>query len=178
MSFEGWGQIISIVGMILTILSFQLKTRKQIFFFQTAGTLFFLISFVLLGSYTAAYLNVVFLLRNIVFYFAEDKRWAHHPICLALILLSVIGVGVYGFKSYFDVFAIIGSVFGTVAMYMKNENMLRILKLGDSPCWLVYNCFVPSVGGIICEVFNIASIIIAIIRYKKNGFSKRLEENR
>ena len=175
---EVWGQIISIIGMVLTILSFQLKTRKQIFFLQTAGTLFFLISFILLGSHTAAYLNVVFLFRNVIFYFAENKRWAHHPVCFALILIAVIGVGFYGFKSFWDIFAIIGSVFGTIAMYMKNENMLRILKLGDSPCWLVYNLFVPSLGGVICEVFNITSIIISIIRYKSNGFSKGREEKK
>ncbi len=35
------GQVTSIIGMILTIASFQMKTRKRIIIFQTAGSSFF-----------------------------------------------------------------------------------------------------------------------------------------
>ena len=118
-------------------------------------------------------MNVVFLFRNVILYFAENKPWAHSKICLAIILTAVIAAGAYGFKSLFDIFAIVGSVFGTIAMYMRNENMLRVFKLGDSPCWLIYNASVPSLGGVICEIFNIISIVVSILRYKKNGFSEK-----
>ncbi len=168
------GQILSIIGMVLTIASFQMKTRKQIILFQTAGSTFFLLSYLLLESWPAVYLNVVFLIRNIVFYFGKDKRWAQHKIWLAVLLCAVVVAGSIGFRSWLDILPIIGSVFGTVAMYMKNANMLRLLKLGDSPCWLIYNCTVPSTGGIICEVFNMISIVVGLIRYKKDGvFAKQ-----
>ncbi len=161
------GQIASIIGMALTILSFQMKTRKQIILLQTAGSAFFLFSYLLLESWSAVYLNIVFLIRNIVFYFSKDKKWAEHKAWLMVLLCAVVAAGSIGFRSWLDLLPIVGSVFGTVAMYMKNENMLRLLKLGDSPCWLIYNCTVPSTGGIICEVFNIVSIIVSLIRYKK-----------
>ena len=54
------GQIASIIGMALTIVSFQMKTRKQIILLQTAGSVFFLLSYLLLESWSAVYLNVVF----------------------------------------------------------------------------------------------------------------------
>ena len=162
-------QILSIIGMVLTIVSFQMKTRNQIILFQTAGSAFYLVSFLLLGKWAPVCLNVVFLLRNFLCYFKTDKKWAQHKIWLPVLLASVIVAGMIGFGSWWDLLPVIGSVFGTVAMYMKNENMLRLLKLGDSPCWLIYNCTVPSVGGIIGEIFNITSIIIGLIRYKKDG---------
>ena len=165
--FELLGQILSIIAMGLTIFSFQMKKRKQILIFQTVGTGFFLASFLLLGSWTAACLNVVFLARNIIFYFGEDKKWAKHPIWLPVILAAVIGAGALGYVSPLDLLPIIGSIFGTVATYMKNENTFRLLKLGDSPLWLAYNAVIPSIGGVICEVFNIISIIVALIRYRK-----------
>lgn len=166
------GQITSIIGMILTIVSFQMKTRKQIILFQTVGSVFFLLSYFLLSSWSAVYLNIVFLTRNVVFYFSKEKKWAQHKAWLIVLLCAVVAAGCIGFHSWLDVLPIIGSVFGTVAMYMKNENMLRLLKLGDSPCWLIYNCTIPSTGGIICEVFNMASIIIGLVRYKKDGIIK------
>lgn len=167
------GQIASIIGMALTIVSFQMKTRKQIILLQTAGSVFFLLSYLLLESWSAVYLNVVFLIRNIVFYFSKDKKWAQHKAWLALLLCAVVAAGAIGFRSWLDLLPIVGSVFGTVAMYMQNENMLRLLKLGDSPCWLIYNCTVPSTGGIICEIFNIISIVVGLIRYKEDGLKER-----
>lgn len=163
------GQILSIIGMVLTIASFQMKTRKQIILFQTAGSVFFLFSYLLLQSWSAVYLNVVFLIRNIVFYFGKEKKWSQHKAWLFGLLCAVIIAGFIGFRSWLDILPIIGSVFGTIAMYLKSENMLRLFKLGDSPCWLIYNCALPSTGGIICEIFNIISIIVGLIRYKKDG---------
>lgn len=163
------GQVLSVIGMALTIASFQMKTRKQIILMQTAGSVFFLLSYLLLESWSAVYLNIVFLIRNVVFYFSKDKKWAQHKVWLGALLCAVIAAGSVGFRSWLDILPIVGSVFGTVAMYMKNENMLRLLKLGDSPCWLIYNCTIPSTGGIICEVFNMVSIVVGLLRYKKNG---------
>lgn len=168
-SMDVVGQILSIVGMVLTIASFQMKTRKQIIAMQTAGSLFFLLSYLLLESWSAVCLNVVFLIRNIVFYFGKEKKWSQHKAWLVGLLCAVVIAGSVGFRGWLDLLPIVGSVFGTIAMYMKNENMLRLLKLGDSPCWLIYNCTVPSTGGIICEVFNMVSIVVGLIRYKKNG---------
>lgn len=167
------GQILSIIGMLLTILSFQLKSKKQILIMQTAGSVFFLASFILLGSLSAVYLNVIFLIRNIIFYFRADKKWARHKIWLYVLLIAVTVAGLLGYKSLWDILPIIGSIFGTIAAYMDNENMFRLLKLGDSPCWLIFNISIPSGGGIICETINVISIIVGLIRYRKDGFSKK-----
>ena len=166
------GQLFSIIGMALTVVSFQMKTKKQILMVQTLGSAFFLASYLSFGSFAAVCLNVVFMVRNIVFYF-NDKKWASHKIWLYFILVLVIAAGSLGFKNYLDIFPIVGSIFGTVAAYMKRENMFRLLKLGDSPCWLAYNISIPSVGGIICEVINIISILVGLIRYKKDGFGDK-----
>ncbi len=160
------GQIISILAMAVTIVSFQMKTKKQILILQTTGSTLFLISFILLESWAAACLNVVFLIRNIVFYFSVDKKWAQHKVWLYILLVAVIAAGAVGYQSWLDLIPIVGSIFGTLATYMKKENLFRLFKLGDSPCWLIYNATVPSVGGVICEVFNIISIIVGLIRYK------------
>ena len=170
------GQILSIIGMILTVLSFQMKNKKQILIMQTAGSAFFLSSFILLGSLSAVYLNVVFLIRNIIFYFRTDKKWARSKIWLYALLVAVTLAGLLGYRSLWDILPVIGSIFGTVAAYMDSENMFRILKLGDSPCWFIYNLSIPSLGGLICETINIISIITGLIRFRKDGFKVRKGE--
>ena len=172
MTKEVIGQIFSIIGMALTVISFQMKTKKQILAVQTIGSSFFLASYLLLGSWAAACLNVVFLFRNIIFYF-KNQRWASHKIWLYILLGLVIAAGPLGFKTYWDIIPIVGAIFGTVAASMKNENMFRLLKLGDSPCWLIYNASIPSIGGIICEIINIVSILVGLIRYRKDGFGTK-----
>ena len=174
---EKLGMIFSILGMVFTIASFQMKTRGQILIFQTIGSVFFLLSFLWQKEMTAVVLNCIFLARNLIFYFGRNQKWAGHWIWLPILLCAVITAGVFSFEDWQDVLPVIGSVFGTVAMYMKNENMMRLLKLGDSPCWLVYNCTVPNpgdnIGAIICEVFNILSIIVGLIRYRKKGLTQK-----
>ena len=92
---------------------------------QTAGSAFFMASYILFASWTAVCLNIVFLIRNIVFYF-KDKKWASHGIWLYLILALVVVAGSLGFKTYFDIIPIIGSIFGTVAAYMANRNIVTV----------------------------------------------------
>ena len=168
------GQITSMIGMILTIASFQMKTRKQIIIFQTVGSAFFLISYFLLGSRTAVYLNMIYLTRNFVFYFRKDYKWARHKSWIVIFLVAVVIAGVVGFRSWMDILPIFGAVFATIAMYMQSENMLRLWNILASPCWLIYNISVPSTGGVICEIFNMISIIVGLIRYKKDGvFTKK-----
>lgn len=82
------GQIASIIGMILTIISFQMKTRKQIILLQTAGSAFYLVSFFLLGKWAPVCLNVVFLFRNFLCYFRKDKAWAQSVVWLYVLLAA------------------------------------------------------------------------------------------
>ena len=161
------GQWTSVIGMLLTVLSFQMKTRKQIIIFQTLGSTFFLASYFLLGSWTGVYMNIVYLSRNIVFYCSKEKAWAQKKSWLYIFLGASALAGLLGYQSIIDVLPICGAVFATTAMYMQNENKLRLLNLAASPCWLIYNINLSSSGGVICEVFNIVSIIVGLIRYRE-----------
>ena len=173
MAPETIGQILSILGMIATVASFQLKTRKQILVMQSVGSSLFLLSYLMLNTLTGVYINIVFLTRNVIFFFKKDKKWAQSILWLPTMLLAAIVAGALGYQTPWDLLPIIGALVGTVSMYMTNENMLRLLKLGESPCWLIYNCSIPNIGGIICEVCSLTSLVVGLIRYRKMGFSSK-----
>lgn len=171
-----FAQICSIVGMVITIASFQMKTRKQILVFQTIGSTFFMFSYFLFGSLTGVYINVVYLCRNTVFYLKEDKKWAQSRIWLWVFMIASVVAAALGYKSPVDLCPMFGALFATIALYMKQENLIRLLNLISCPCWLFYNINMTSTGGVICDVFNIVSIIVALIRYKKDGFRTKQQK--
>ena len=55
----------------------------------------------------------------------------------------------------------------------------KIIRIGQasvvSPLWMTYNLIipVPSIGGVLTESINIASVIISLYRYRKTGFTQR-----
>ena len=70
---------------------------------------------------------------------------------------------------------LIAQVTSTFAMWTRDGKKIRISQLAVvSPLWLLYDLLIPtpSIGGILCEVFNMASVVISFIRFKKTGFDK------
>lgn len=68
----------------------------------------------------------------------------------------------------------IAQIAGTYAIMFRSGTFIRNMRLFFvSPVWLINNtvmCF--TVGGIICEIITMVSIVISFIRYRKTGFEK------
>ena len=62
-----FAQIIGIVAMVITCLSFQCKEKKNVLLFQLTGSAFFTINFFLLDAFSGALLNAIGIFRAIVF---------------------------------------------------------------------------------------------------------------
>lgn len=63
----GW--ILSIIGMAVTVFSFQAKNKKGLLILQTVGSSFYLLSYIFLGAGIAAILNCIYLIRNLLYAF-------------------------------------------------------------------------------------------------------------
>ncbi len=161
------GQIISIAAMIVTVLSFQGKDRTRILLFQIIGNFLFLLSYACVQIWAPVAINVVYITRNTVYMFKNkykvlDSVWVvalFSVLCVVSVLLT--------WSEPRDILALIGALFGSVALFMNNEKVMLAIKTGDSLCWLVYNSLTFVTGGILCEICNLASIVIGIIRRGK-----------
>ena len=61
----------------------------------------------------------------------------------------------------------------TVLMWRGNGKHIRYGQFFvSSPSWIIHNIFNFSLGGILCEVFMMLSVVISFIRYGKDGFEK------
>ena len=73
------------------------------------------------------------------------------------------------------VFVFVAQAAGTLAMWTKNGRIIRFAQLFViSPFWLLYDALIPtpSFGGVLCEVFNMTSVIVSFIRFRKTGFDQ------
>lgn len=177
MTNEIIGMILSIIGMVITVISFQMKEKGNLLILQSAGTVFYLVSYIFAEGGVAVWLNCIFLIRNFTYMNIDKCRRQIRFLACGLLCLGCIAV-LAGFILTTDLsfcdylwssLPIIGGIFGTIAVVNTNVNRLRVLKLGDSISWLSYNIHIGigALGGIIGEVLNISSIALALIRFSK-----------
>lgn len=167
-------QVFGILGLIVIVSSFQFKENKKFFTLQGIGSLFFFLNFIMIGAVAGALFNLTNLVRGLLFSKDREKVWK-------LVLIEVLYTGCFVFSlfltkgNYFQIFLsslpYIALVLMTICMWKGNGKNIRISQIAYmSPAWIVHNIFNFSLGGLICEIINMISSAIALIRYKKSGF--------
>ena len=169
-------QILGIGGMTMNILSFLQKSQRKIIVIQFFGAALFFLNYLLLGSATGAMLNVAAVLRAIVYsnkekFHAERKFW-FYGFSAAFVLIYTLTFAAFGkaptpANFAIEVLPVVSMVIATYAFSLKNAAQVRKLGLVYCPMWLVYNCFVLSIGGILCEIFSICSILVGMYRHDR-----------
>ena len=151
------------LGILASVIAFQCKKHNQILFFRALNEFIFAVQYVLLGAYTGAAMDLIGVFRNIVFTKRAEKNKSTKPyIIFFSIIFAVFGIlTTQGAKS---ILVISAKVLSTVAYGNTNPTTVRIIILITSTCWLIYNIYVFSLAGILCEVFTILSILTAFIR--------------
>ncbi len=174
-------QVISIIAMGFNCISYLQRKKSTLIVCQLAGSVLFGLNYLLLGAMSGALLNVVSIIRAIVF-LKKDKLHADNAVWTIGFILSY-------FVSYVLVFAVFGKeltafnliiellpVIAATAIHLsyryKGTKMVRRYGLISSPMWLVYNIASFSIGAMICETINLVSIIIGIVKIDIKGKSE------
>ena len=175
-------QILGIIGMLMSVLSYQQKGKARILTFQLLGSVLFVVNFFLLGAFSGAILNFVAIVRALIFIY-EDKVHADHPAwtigLTAVYVLSYVSVfTIFGkeptvINLFVEILPVLAMTVTTVAFRYKEDKILRRVAFISSPLWLTYNFIFFSLGGIIGETLNLSSAIIGTLRLDR----KKKDEN-
>ena len=157
-------QVVGIIGIVLSVLSFQFKERKHIMLAQALASFMFMLQFVMLGAIIAAVLDFISFLRTMIFA-NNAKTWARSKVWLYGFILVMIISGILTWNDMWSILPLIGSILSTIALWMKKERNIRLISLAVGPCWFVYNMIVGAYTGALNEVIAMTSIIIGLIRY-------------
>ena len=167
--YEFIAQGIGVIAAAVAILSFQFKQNKVLFALQAFSGLMFFVNFLMLGSYTAACLNLINLFRGALL--AAGDRFKSRWFAAALMAVYTV-VTVVTSANWLSLLVLAAQLVGTVVMWSRKGKVIRLGQLFVvSPAWLIHNILNFSLGGLITEIVNILSILVSLVRYRK-GFDE------
>ena len=169
-------QILGVGAFIFSAVSFQAKSFKMINVLTIISQIMFTVQYLMLGAYTAMFMNMFSFLRGFVYGDLVKKK---KSTVLAQIIFSLIFIlfGIITWDGIFGIFAILGTVLQTIAFGNKNPAKIRLINLPTCFLWAAYNLHYMSVGGLLSDVFSFVSILIGILRldipFLKEKFNKK-----
>ena len=167
--------LIGYVGTACSLISYQCKKNRNYFLFQAGCGLSFALQFALLHSYAGMLLNIFSIMRGVIFALGEKCRKRGYFVLIeaCFALSCILACLAFGEKWWIALILFAAQGGGTVAMWTHNGKTMRIAQLClVSPMWIVNNIYYFSIGGILCEVFNMVSVIISFVRFGKTGYDK------
>ena len=161
------GQILGGVAIALGFLSYQMKTQKCLLIAQILTCIVFCLHYLMIGAISGMALNAVCFLRNLVYYYLNQRKGGCGrivPLAFA-VLLGIIGIITW--EAWYSVFVFLGLVLNTLALSFSNPQRVRGSILITSPLVLIYDVFAFSIGGIVYESVAIVSSVIGLARFYK-----------
>ena len=160
------GQVLGILATIVTVISYQMNTKKSLLLVQTAATTCTCLAYLFLGAASGFALNVVCIIRNVVFYFQKGSGKGH-MIPALLLATAMVVLGALSWQGPVSLLIIAALAANTVFLSFGNPQLLRKSILGTSSLVLLYNIFVFSLGGIANESLAIVSSLVGIVRFRQ-----------
>lgn len=156
-------QLIGGLGIIASIISFQCKKHNSILIFRTLNEGIFALQYFLLGAYTGMAMNLVGCIRNIIFtkQIMQNKKTTTTTIVFGILFLLF---GIFTWQGIKSIIIIMAKMLSTIAYGNKNTTIVRAILFITCSSWLIYNYYVFSIAGVLCEGFTLISLIIGVIR--------------
>lgn len=165
-----WGQIVSVIAMMAIILSFQCKSNKKLAFVYGTGATLFAVSYFMLGQPSAALYNIISAIFSIMCLKEKYKTKLNFGIIVALFIVATY----FTFENWWSLILMSAAIASAYSMMFKSGKFIRNIRFFYiSPVWLINNtvmCF--TIGGIICEIITMTSVIVSFIRFRKTGFEE------
>ncbi len=171
------GQIIGVCGIILGVISYQIKSQTKLLLVQTITTVVFIVHYLIIGAVSGMALNIVNLAKNTFYWYKSDKGGAG-KVMPAIFAVIMCGLGVYSAiiaQTWYSVFLIVGLTLHVIGFALPTAEQVRASILVTSPLVMIYNIFAKSIGGTVYEAVATVSAAIGVIRFKKQTKVKNEE---
>ena len=157
-------QIIGLVGSVIAITSLQSGSRKKILSLQVVCCVLWVVHYGLLGAWTGALINCLGLGRAVVCS-CDDRERAESPLWLALFLVCYAVSPLLTWDGPHCLLLGGAMMMTTVALWVHDMRLTRLLFLLNSPLVLLYNLIARSYSCAAIEVVALASFALAVWRF-------------
>ena len=159
-------QAIGFLGLAFYLSSYQFKSNRTLFTFQMLGSLMFALQFVLLDAASGCLSLILNAARSILLMKYNDWPWVRRKALPLLFCVLYLLIAVFTWAGPLSLLILAPSLLGTFYFWSNNARTIRLGCLFCScPCWLIYDMFVGSWGGVLNEAITILSILVSIYRF-------------
>lgn len=164
-------QLIGFLGLAISIIAFQFKKHKGIVLCKATSELVFSLQYILLGAWSAAVLDFISVVRNLLFYRLVKKGRSTLPVIIVFGIF-VVGTGFFTYDGIVSLLPIGSKLLTTISYGIKKEKWLRLITLPSCILWIIYNLYVNSIAGVLTDSMTLISILIAMYKF---DFRKQTE---
>ena len=162
-------QIFGVLGIICSVLSMQMKTKKNIMIMLLLLNLFSALNFLFLDSISGSLVCFFAVLETFVNYLFDQKG---KKVPIYIIAFYVVVNLILGYMSYtrpLDIIPVVCALLFCATVCTKRESNIRKEMLGNQILWLIYDLIVKAYMFSVSNILTIISIIISMIRYDYKG---------
>ncbi|WP_447927904.1 YgjV family protein [Vreelandella sp. EE27] len=167
------GQFFGLVALVLCVLAFANKDDDKLMVLLISANVAFMLQFGFLGSWTAAALTAMVILR-----IALARRYPGSLAVMAGVLVASAVAAALTWQSYVDMFAVVAMLLGTLGMFLLRGVMLRVFLGLAAFSWMMNNLLIGSIGGTLAEALVVITNFITIARLikAKRRYPKAFDE--
>lgn len=159
--------MLGIGAMVSLFLIYQQKSRSGMLICKLSADIFWSAHYLCLGAVGGMIPNVIGIFRELVFINRKKHKWA--SIFLWPIIFIIINWtwGLFTLSHWYNLFPLCASTVVTISLWIDNPRLTKLISIPVSLSFLIYDIFVGSYVGVINESIAICSIIISLIKTKK-----------
>ena len=173
-SFSFPADLFGILGIITTILIYQMRTSKYQLVWKMITDALWIVYYALQGNYSVVVITLVAILRSLVL--ISQKKWARGIWWMYIFMAISIASSLLVWKDWTSLLTMISSLLCIVMYWYRNPRMVRFITVPATILFMVNVILNQNWMGLISESFLLASAIIGIIRLDIMDQTKKQKE--
>lgn len=167
-----YAQLIGAAAMLTITLSVQCRKKKHMMMVQSAAHMLYAFQYALLGAFSAAFMDIISVLRNLLFY-KYDKDKKKIPLILpTIVILVTIFIGILTYTNPLSLLPVIVAILYTIGASFRDPKVYKYVFGTCAIAWLFYNLKFQAYVCVIGNIMEICSTAIALIRETKRKKKK------
>lgn len=165
---EFLAQLTSIIGWILLVYSYYKDDIDQLLFVQIISSIFYCISYFLLGAYSGLLVCFIELLKGIGYYKTDNDNlifWVTFPVYILMAFFTYDGL--------FSLLPIVGSIIDGFSL-TKNKNIATAGSVLSNILWLIYDIVILAYASAATDALLVLSNTFLLLF----GYSRLLRINK
>ncbi len=169
-------QGIGVIAMILPYFIYTARTRKTLIALKFVSDALWGTHYFMLGALSGAVMNGINMGREVVFQCKTSHKWAQTPIWAVVFIIINLSSTLFSWQGWQSLLPAVGASISVVGLWCASPLTIRLFSLPSTACWLTYALMSGTPSGIICNVIQMAAIIIGLCRdIKERRMQKKTE---